>query len=82
LRCEYHPRAKAVTVCSVCGKGLCKRCAIEEHGRVFCDACYAEEGIEEDDRRLVPAAEVEDDEDYVDMELMDLLDTDDDDGSF
>jgi hypothetical protein len=82
LKCEYHPRAKAEFVCSVCGIGLCERCAIEDRGRIYCDGCYASEGLEIDDTRAVRAEAVEDSEDYIDLELMDILDTEDDDGLF
>jgi hypothetical protein len=82
LKCEYHPRVKARYICSVCGIGLCDRCAIEDRGRVYCDGCYASEGGEIDDTRVAGAEEIEDSEDYIDMELMDILDTEDDDGLF
>jgi uncharacterized Zn finger protein (UPF0148 family) len=69
-------------VCSVCGIGLCSRCAIEDRGRIYCDGCYASEAIESDDERGVRAEDIEDSEDYIDMELMDILDTEDDEGLF
>jgi hypothetical protein len=78
LKCEYHPRANATSVCSVCGIPLCKRCAIEDRGQIYCDGCYASEGIGDDEERIVRAGEVEDSEDYIDLELMDILDTEDD----
>jgi hypothetical protein len=81
LKCEYHPRTEAKYVCSVCGIGLCERCAIEDCGRIYCDACYASAGID-DDRHLDRADEAENSDDYMDMELMDILDTEDDEGLF
>ena len=54
---------------------------IDDRGRVFCDGCYANE--EDDDHENLAHAEREiESEDYVDVELMDILDSDDDDGLF
>jgi hypothetical protein len=81
MKCHYHPRAKAFTVCSVCGVNLCRKCMIEDMDKVFCDSCYEQDGdddgdgLEHDERRIGS-------EDYIDLELMDVLDTDDDDGLF
>ena len=81
MKCHFHPRANAVAMCSVCSVPLCKRCMIYDRGRVFCDGCYANE--EDDDHEsLVHAERESESEDYVDVELMDILDTDDDDGLF
>jgi hypothetical protein len=55
---------------------------IDDQGRVFCDNCYASEDADHESTELVHAGETADSEDYVDLELMDLLDTDDDDGLF
>jgi hypothetical protein len=55
---------------------------IEDRERFYCDGCYAAEEVEEDDRELVHAEELADSEDYVDLELMDLMDSEDDDGLF
>ena len=79
MKCQYHPRANAVGVCSVCGIALCKRCIIHDRGTAYCDGCYASED-DEDSAHLVHAEELAESEDYVDIELMDLLDTDVDDG--
>jgi hypothetical protein len=54
---------------------------IEDKGEIYCDRCYANEDTE-DNLQLVQAEQGVDSEDYVDLELMDLLDTDDDDGLF
>ncbi len=81
MKCQYHPRANAVTICSVCSVPLCKRCMIEDMGRVYCDHCYANED-NDGDAQLVTAEHELENEDYADMELMDLLDSDDDDGLF
>lgn len=78
MKCQYHPRTDAAAVCSVCGISLCSRCVIEERGRNYCDGCYASEQMEDDTH----AQELEDSEEYIDLELMDILDTDDDDGLF
>jgi hypothetical protein len=71
-------------MCSVCSIPLCKRCMIDDDGRVFCDGCYADNGDNDDDdhESLVAAEREIESEDYVDMELMDMLDTDDDAGLF
>jgi hypothetical protein len=53
---------------------------IDDMGRIYCDNCYGDE--EHREAQLVAAEHETDNEDYVDMELMDLLDTDDDDGVF
>jgi hypothetical protein len=80
LKCHYHPRADATAVCSVCGIALCNRCVIEDRGRVYCDGCYAREELEDRRGDAAETEELEDSEDYIDIELMDILDTDDDDG--
>jgi hypothetical protein len=81
MKCKYHPRSDSVGVCSVCGIPLCKRCIIYDRGAAYCDGCYAsEEG--EDGADAVHAEELAESDDYIDIELMDLLDTDDDEGLF
>ena len=80
MKCHYHPRANAIAVCSVCGIGLCNRCVIEDRGRFYCDGCYASEEIEDEGGNTTHVEELEESEDYIDLELMDILDTDDDDG--
>jgi hypothetical protein len=82
VKCEYHPRARATAVCSVCGIGLCNRCVIEDRGRKYCDGCYASETADDDGEDTAHAEELEESEDYIDLELMDILDTEDDDGLF
>jgi len=82
LKCHFHPRAGAVAICSVCSAALCKRCMIDDGGRVFCDGCYAAHEDHDDHENVVHAERAIESEDYVDMELMDMLDTDDDDGLF
>jgi hypothetical protein len=81
LKCHYHPRTNATLECSACGVGLCKRCAIEDHGNVYCDSCYAAGESDEETKHLEHAEEA-DHEDYIDLELMDMLDTEDDEGLF
>jgi hypothetical protein len=84
MKCHYHPRAKAFAVCSVCGVGLCRKCMIEDGDDIYCYSCYADganddsDDFEHAERRM----ESEEDEDYIDLELMDVLDTDEDDGLF
>ena len=78
--CVFHPRSRAVAVCSVCGIGLCKRCAIEDRDRIYCDGCYAASDEHDDRDDLVHAEHTIESEDYVDLELMDLIDSDDDEG--
>ena len=82
MKCEFHPRAKARAVCCVCGIGLCERCIIEDRGRIYCDGCYAAEENRDDEGDVVHADDAEESEDYIDLELMDILDSDDDDGLF
>ena len=82
MKCHFHPRAGAIALCSVCGLSLCKRCLIEDRGHVYCDNCYASEEADHEGAELVHAEQAAESEDYVDLELMDLLDTDDDDGLF
>jgi hypothetical protein len=82
LKCHFHPRAQAVAVCSACGLGLCRRCVIEDRGHIYCDGCYASEDSDDGNEDLVHAGETVESEDYIDLELMDLLDTDEDDGLF
>lgn len=81
MKCHYHPRANAVAICSACSISLCKRCMIEDKGEIYCDNCYASEDTD-DNLQLVQAEQGGDSDDYVDLEMMDLLDTDDDDGLF
>jgi hypothetical protein len=76
VKCHYHPRANATTECSICGVALCRRCAIEDRGSVYCDGCYA---AGDDEAKDLTREELEH-EDYIDLELMDLLDTEDDAG--
>ena len=80
MKCHHHPRANAVAECSVCGVALCKRCSIEDRGAIFCDSCYAAGESDEESKRAEREAEILEDEDYIDLELMDLLDTEDDEG--
>jgi len=37
IHCENHPAVAAVGVCIICGKPVCRDCAISKKGRVFCD---------------------------------------------
>ena len=54
---------------------------IEDGGNVYCDGCYASSGVDDGDD-LVRVEQAADSDDYVDIELMDLLDGDDDEGLF
>ncbi len=40
--CFYHPDREAVAVCSKCGKPLCKECALEYNGKIYCKDCLEE----------------------------------------
>ncbi len=71
-----------VEICSACHLSLCKRCQVEDKGHTYCDSCYAAGEAEHESAEAVHAQEVLESEDYIDLELMDLLDTDDDDGLF
>jgi hypothetical protein len=82
MRCHYHPRAKAIAVCSSCGIGLCRKCMIEDMDKIYCESCYADGRQDDDGDDLDRAERNLEDDDYVDLELMDVLDTDDDDGLF
>jgi hypothetical protein len=49
---------------------------IEDKGHVYCDDCYTNQGNEE----LVHAEQALESDDYMELEMMELLDGDDDDG--
>jgi hypothetical protein len=54
---------------------------IQDRGGIYCDSCYA--SAEGDEHRAVDQEEHEiENEDYIDLELMDMLDTEDDEGLF
>jgi len=36
MKCYNHPKADAVGVCSLCGKGVCSKCAVEIGGKLYC----------------------------------------------
>ena len=80
MKCHYHARIKAVAVCSVCGVPLCKRCVIEDRGEVYCDGCYANEELGDEHDDLAHAEHALNSDDYAELELIDLVDSDDDDG--
>jgi hypothetical protein len=82
MKCHYHPRARALSVCSACGVGLCRKCIIEDGDKIFCDSCYADGAQDDDAEDLEHAERHLEDEDYVDLELMDVLDSEDDDRLF
>jgi len=82
VKCHHHPRANAVAECSVCGIGLCTRCSIEDRGAIFCENCYTSGDSDGEAKRTEREAEILEDEDYIDLELMDLLDAEDDEGLF
>jgi hypothetical protein len=42
VNCYYHPDREAVAVCSVCKKPLCKECARESNGKIYCADCLQE----------------------------------------
>lgn len=81
MKCHYHPRAKAFAVCSVCGIGLCRKCMMEDRDRIYCESCYANGHHEDEDDFEHEERHIES-EDLIDLELMDVLDTDDDEGLF
>ena len=55
---------------------------IQDRGTVYCDGCYAS-GEGEDETKALDREAVEiEDEDYIDLELMDMLDSEDDEGLF
>ena len=80
MKCHFHPRSNATAVCSVCGHGLCRQCQIEDAGHIYCDNCYAAGDTEHENAAKGRAEEDLESEDLIDLELMDMLDTDDDDG--
>lgn len=82
MKCKFHPRTKARAICATCGAGLCGQCRIEDRGRTYCDNCYRSDEAEHEDADADQAQEASESEDYIDLELMDMLDTDDDDGLF
>jgi len=61
---------------------LCRRCAILDRGGTYCDSCYASAQGGDENRALDHEEQELEDEDYIDLELMDLLDTEDDEGLF
>jgi hypothetical protein len=81
VKCHFHTRSKATAACSACGIGLCKQCQIEDGGHIYCDNCYAA-GETEHENAADNADDDLESEDLIDLELMDMLDTDDDDGLF
>lgn len=78
MKCHFHPRAKAVDFCSVCGLPLCRQCIIEGEDGIYCEDCFAAKDEEDQMDESIDQG----DEDYIDLELMDLLDNDDDEGLF
>lgn len=78
MKCHNHPRTLSTAECCVCGVALCKKCAIEDRGNFYCDGCYAA-GDDQEEAKALAQEELEH-EDYIDLELMDLLDTDEDAG--
>ena len=82
MKCHFHPCSNATAVCSACGLSLCRKCQIEDGGRVYCDSCHAAGETEHENAPTVHAQEALESEDLIDLELMDMLDTDDDDGLF
>ncbi len=82
MKCHFHPRSKATAVCSVCGRTLCGHCQIEDGGHIYCDNCHAAGETEHGDASTTHAHDALESEDLIDLELMDMLDTDDDDGLF
>ena len=80
MKCHFHPRSKATAVCSACGLSLCRQCQIEDGGHIYCDNCYA--AGETDHASAAHVHDAAESEDLIDLELMDMLDTDDDDGLF
>ncbi len=42
MNCYYHPDRESVAVCSVCKKPLCKECAHEKNGKIYCSDCLGE----------------------------------------
>ena len=80
MKCHFHPRSKATAICWTCGLSLCRQCQIEDSGHIYCDNCYA--AGETDREHASEADDTLESEDLIDLELMDMLDTDDDDGLF
>ncbi|MDA4136303.1 MAG: DUF2180 family protein [Thaumarchaeota archaeon] len=36
MKCYVHPNADAVGVCTSCGRGVCRRCAVRLGGKLYC----------------------------------------------
>jgi hypothetical protein len=36
LKCYVHPNVDAVGVCTSCGRGICRRCAVRLGGKLYC----------------------------------------------
>lgn len=47
-RCGWHPEREAAALCLECQRSLCRECAVEEEGRIWCRPCL--------ERRHAPAA--------------------------
>lgn len=39
MKCDKHPKKDAITVCSVCGSGLCKDCDNVYRNKHYCEDC-------------------------------------------
>lgn len=40
MKCYYHEDKDAVGICTLCEKGICKDCAIEYNGKLYCKSCF------------------------------------------
>jgi|GEM_PF-6548734 len=41
MRCFNHPKLEAIGICSICNKGVCSKCAVEEEGKIYCRDCLS-----------------------------------------
>ncbi len=39
MKCYKHPDKNAVGVCSTCGRGICRQCAVTSMGKLICRDC-------------------------------------------
>ncbi|MGQ9603388.1 MAG: hypothetical protein ACUVUU_04170 [bacterium] len=80
MRCHYHPKAKAVDYCSICGLPLCRECVVQDDSGVYCEECYAAREHEEVTHEEIDM--VDEDGEYTDFELTDLIDSEDEEQLF
>jgi len=41
MKCNYHPENESVSICAVCGKGICQLCLVDVAGQSTCLHCLS-----------------------------------------